>query len=372
MSGTLFPNAAFWGERLQVAREFRGLTQKELADHVAASPALLSLCEKGDRPFPARDLVEAFGEVLGFEPQFFYGPVTDVFREEECSFRHRRSTPERLKAKIRAHATLTGMVINRLRSIFHFPKQNVPHLPARTESEIENAAEECRRYWNLSLDSPIKHVGRVLEHAGVVIVPHLVREDVDAFSRCGPTAVIFLNQAIKSTSRWHFDIGHECGHLVMHSGIPTGTQETEDAANRFASAFLLPRKAFTREFCTDKFDWKHVLAMKRRWQTSAQAIVRRAYDLRLLGAVEYRKAFKYMSWKGWSSAGEPDEPGFQQPELLANALSALGKKVEFTVEALCRELHFTPKTFQDVTGVSIPKHSVSPVAVMPVARRGYE
>ena len=367
MSGTLFPNAAFWGERLQVAREFKCLTQKELATAVSASPSLISLCEKGEKPFPAPDLVEAFGEVLGFEPEFFYGTLTDLFREEECSFRHRRATPERLKAKIRAHATLIAMVITRLRSVFRFPEQNIPRFPALTDDEIENAAEECRRHWNLNLDSPIKHVGRILEHAGVVIVPHLVKDDVDAFSRCGPTAVIFLNQAIQSTSRWHFDIGHECGHLVMHQGIPTGTEETEAAANRFASAFLLPRKAFIREFCTDKFDWKHILALKRRWQTSAQAIVRRAYDLRLLGAVEYRKAFKHMSWKGWTSAGEPDEPAFQEPELLSNALRALGKKVELTIPTLCQELHFKPETFHDVTGIAVPKTD-SGAAVIPFSR----
>jgi Zn-dependent peptidase ImmA (M78 family)/DNA-binding XRE family transcriptional regulator len=367
MSGTLFPNAAFWGERLQVAREFKGLTQKELADAVSASPSLLSLCEKGEKPFAARDLVEAFGEVLGFEPEFFYGPLTDMFREEECSFRHRRATTEKLKAKIRAHATLIGMVITRLRALFRFPEQDIPRFRAHTDEEIENAAEECRRHWNLPLDSPVKHVGRILEHAGVVIVPHLVRDDVDAFSRCGPTSVIFLNQAIKSASRWHFDIGHECGHLVMHQGIPTGTEETEAAANRFASAFLLPRKAFIREFCTDEFDWKHILAMKRRWQTSAQAIVRRAYDLRLLGAVEYRKAFKHMSWKGWTSGGEPDEPAFQQPELLANALGALGRKVEVTIQALCKELHFKPQTFRQVTGVSVPK-TASTAAIIPFSR----
>jgi Zn-dependent peptidase ImmA (M78 family)/DNA-binding XRE family transcriptional regulator len=368
MSGTLFPNTAFWGERLRIAREFKGLLQKELAEAVSASTALISLCEKGEKPFPASDLVEAFAEVLGFEPQFFYGPLSDVFREEECSFRHRRSTPERLKSRIRAHATLTAMVITRLRAIFRFPEQNIPHLPANSDEDIENAAEQCRRYWNLSIDSPIKHVGRILEHAGVVIVPHLVREDVDAFSRCGPTSVIFLNQAVKSTSRWHFDIGHECGHLVMHRGIPTGTPETEDAANRFASAFLLPRKAFKHEFCTEKFDWKHILAMKRRWQTSAQAIVRRAYDLRLLGAVEYRKAFKYMSWKGWTSGGEPDEPAFQQPELLANALAALGQKVDLTAEGLCKELHFKPDTFRDLTGVSVSRTSAKSVAVLPFLR----
>jgi len=88
----------FIGERLQVAREFRGLTQKQLGDAVAASHALVSLCETGKKKDPAKDLVEAYGSILGFEPPFFYRPLEDVFREDECSFRHRRTTPEKLKA----------------------------------------------------------------------------------------------------------------------------------------------------------------------------------------------------------------------------------------------------------------------------------
>ncbi len=368
MSAVLLPNGAFWGERLQIAREFRGLTQVKLGDEVAASPALISLCEKGKKPFPARDLVEAFGSVLGFEPEFFCQPIGDVFREEECSMRHRRSTPEGLKAKIRAHGTLIGMVINRLRYVLNFPEQNIPHVPASTDADIEGAAERCREHWDLGIDRPIKQIGRVLEHAGIVIVPNLVKSDVDAFSRCGPIAVVFLNQAIKSTSRWHFDIGHECGHLVMHRGIPTGTVETEEAANKFAGAFLMPRRAFARDFQISSLDWKHIFALKRRWNVSAQAIVRRAYELGLLGAVEYRKAYKYMSWKGWTSNGEPDEPTFQEPELLSIALSSLGTKVDLTMEMLCKELHFTGQTFKDVTGFSVPADKSRSVEVIPFAR----
>src|SRR5438445_8265552 len=99
------PRDVFWGERLQVAREFKGLTQKELSEAVAASPALVSLCESAKKN-PSRDLVEAFGSVLGFEPDFFYAEIPDIFHEEQCSFRHRRSTPERMINKVRAHGTL--------------------------------------------------------------------------------------------------------------------------------------------------------------------------------------------------------------------------------------------------------------------------
>lgn len=351
------PRDVFWGDRLQIAREFKGLTQKDLSEAVAASPALVSLCESGKKN-PSRDLVEAFSSILGFEPEFFYAAIEDVFREEQCSFRHRRSTSERTKNKIRAHGTLIGLVIARLRTLFHFPIQDVPHIPASVSiaEEIESAAEQCRKHWNLSVESPIMEIGRVLEHAGVVIVPSLSEsQKVDAFSRYGPTAIIVLNQAVKSTSRWHFDIGHECGHLVMHPGIHTGSPETEMAADRFASAFLMPRRAFARDFRPgSSFSWPHIFALKRRWRTSAAAIVRRAYDLGLLGAVEYRKAYKHMAWKRWSSNGEPEEPSFQAPELLANALNSLGTKVELTLEALRKDLRFTADTFREVTGVAVP------------------
>lgn len=365
MSGILFPSDVFWGERLQLAREFRGLTQKELGDQVAASCSLISLCETGKKRDPAPDLIEACGSVLGFEPAFFYGTLEDVFREDECSFRHRRTTPERLKSQIRAHATLIGLVIGRLRSLFKFPQLSLPQITASNSEEIEAAAEQCRQHWHLGLDAPILQIGRVLEHAGVVIVRHLVKSTkVDAFSRYGRTTVIFLNQAVPSTSRWNFDIAHECGHLVMHPGIPTGTIETESAADRFASAFLMPRKAFAREFRMAPFSWKHVFDLKRRWNTSAAAIVRRAYDLRLIGAVEYRQSFKYMSAKGWTK-GEPHEPSFQEPELLETALSALGTKVDLTLEALCKELRFTPNTFLDITGVPVPSSKMKQPEVIP-------
>jgi len=362
------PRRVFWGARLQIAREFKEYTQKTLADKVAASPALISLCEAGNK-YPSGDLVQAFGEVLGFEPEFFYHEVIDMFHEEQCSFRHRRSAQERVKARIRAHATLIGMVIGSLRSLLKFPAQDIPNFPLSrgTASEVEEAAEACRRHWNLRVDGPIMQVGRALERAGVVIVPHLVKTTkIDAFSRCGPTSVIFLNKTVPSTSRWNFDIAHECGHLVMHQGVETGSVETEREADRFASAFLMPRKAFANDFrMGDASDWRHIFAIKRRWQASAAAVIKRAYDLDLIDAVRYRKAYKYMSFHKWTVNGEPEEPAFQEPEILSGALSALGTRIKTTIEELRQQLHFTPETFEEVTGVVVPSARLGPSPVIP-------
>lgn len=353
----LAPREVFCGERLQLAREFKGLTQANLAEAVAAAPSLVSYCEAGKRE-PSADLVEAFATVLGFEPEFFYQPVYDVFRDEECSFRHRRTTPEKTKTQVRAHATLVAMVVEKLRTVFRFPKLNIPAMHASSAEEIELAAERCRTHWNLGVDSPLMHVGRAAEHAGIFVIPHLSQSaKVDAFSRRGKTTIIFLNQAIQSTSRWNFDIAHECGHIVMHQQMITGDEETEAAADRFASAFLMPRRAFEREFRSRTFSWNFIFELKRRWQTSAAAIIRRAYDLHLIDAVTYRRAYQYMSAQGWRTQGEPYEPAFQQPELISMALSSLGNRVDLTVEELCSQLHFTPAMFQEVTGVSVPASS---------------
>jgi hypothetical protein len=77
---------------------------------------------------------------------------------------------------------------------------------------------------------------------------------------------------------------------------------------------------------------------------------KRAYDLKLIDAVDYRQSFKYMSARNWRKGGEPYEPEFKGPELLSTALSSLGTKIELTVDQLCKDLHFAPSTFLAVTG----------------------
>ena len=115
----------------------------------------------------------------------------------------------------------------------------------------------------------------------------------------------------------------------------------------------MPRRAFGRDFRVRPFSWNHVFDLKRSWRVSAQAIVRRSYDLGIIDAVTYRQAFKAMSAKGWRSKGEPHEPAFQQPEMFSAALNALGSKVDLTLEALCRDLHFKPATFLEIARNSV-------------------
>jgi len=348
------PSTAFWGERLQLVREFRALTQKEMGKLLGVSHALISDYEKGKR-FPSPTLLDAISAKTGFLPDFFLRRIDDPFLESQCSFRHRRNTAGRLKDQVRAHATLLGIVVSSFKTMLRFPAFDVPSIPASTPDELEAAAETCRTHWSLDANAPILQVGRVLERAGVVIIPSTVdTTKIDAFSRHGKNSLIFLNRGAGTRpSRWNFDLAHECGHLVAHRDIPTGSLETEQSADRFASAFLLPAKSFSREFRTRSFTWQHVFELKQRWQVSAAAIVRRARDLDLLDDVAYRRAFQYMSFKKWRTKGEPYEPSFQEPELFIGAINTLTASRKRTLLELCAELNLSPSVFTEITGVAV-------------------
>ncbi len=345
----------FVGAKLELARTFRGLTQGKLADEVSASNAAISFYENGKLADPSHDLVDAWGEVLGIERDFFFEPVHDPFRDEECHFRHRQSAPEGLKKQARAFGTLVGMVVDYLKSKLELPAYSVPAVsPSSKGIDVERAAHDCRAAWGLGFDTPITNMGRVLENAGVPVVKTLtLTSKLDAFSRQGKTPIVLVNTN-QPPSRTIFDLAHELGHLVCHQGILTGSMETEREADAFGSAFLLPEKAFAREFRSAPFSWEHMFQLKARWRVSLAAILYRAYSLSLIDALTYRRSFKYLSARGWRKT-EPNEPLEPQPELLYDSIATLHHELGEAPSHMCKRLHFKHETFEQLTGIEPTK-----------------
>ncbi|WP_122673020.1 ImmA/IrrE family metallo-endopeptidase, partial [Pseudomonas viridiflava] len=92
---------------------------------------------------------------------------------------------------------------------------------------------------------PISSMTKLAEKVGVLVVNLAdVDERVDAFSLFNKRPLIVRSTAKSSPGRQRFDLAHELGHLVMRQGIETGCRRTEDQANQFASALLMPRASF--------------------------------------------------------------------------------------------------------------------------------
>jgi len=357
----------FVGARLALARAFQHATLRELADTVSASFGLLGHYEKGLRKNPRPDLVAALARALGVLPSFFFESLHDPWREEECSFRRRAATPEGIKRRARAHGTLIDLVLRDLATMVKVPRYAIPSIKAGDADAIEGAADQCRQAWGLGF-GPIPHIGRVAERHGVILIQHLRHADkIDAFSRRGTRSIIVLNTSRTSTSRWIFDVAHELGHFVLHEGVETGSKSTEGQANLFASSLLLPRKAFAREFLAKPFSWGHVFELKKRWTTSASAIIRRAYHLSLIDPILYRRCYQHMSARGWLKA-EPYEPEFVGPEWLPSAFGIVKDRFGVAPAELGDRLHLAAETFTAVTGV--PIEPAKPLRFKPRPLRG--
>ncbi|MEE9278946.1 MAG: ImmA/IrrE family metallo-endopeptidase [Myxococcota bacterium] len=283
-------------------------------------------------------------------------------RDEECHFRKRATTPLHVRNRVLAHGTLFSELVQWLDDHLRLPLVDVPERDAETLEEIERAAEACREYWDLKVDAPIQNMTRVLERAGVVVAAFSgISTKLDAFSWHGRRPMVIRSTDKGSTSRARWDLAHECGHLVLHAGVVTGEAEREGEANRFASAFLLPRRGFAREFPRSaRLDWTALFRLKQRWGASLQAIVRRAYDLRLLSAVQYRRAHIHISKRGWRTR-EPQEPEGEALELVTTALSVAQEKLGKAPSSIARELGWRGAVFEAVAGVPMPEGEVIPL-----------
>ena len=223
-----------------------------------------------------------------------------------------------------------------------FPDVNIPSAAPSdgnryTEEEIERVAEECRRLWGLGV-GPISNVVGLLETKGIVVCRYEVsKQNIEAFSFWnGSRPFIFLASEKDFAVRSRFDAAHELGHLILHRWI--GPEELEDLktlklieaeANRFASAFLMPRKSFPNEVYTSRLD--AFVELKRRWKVAIQAMVYRCKDLGIFDEFQVTNLYKQISFRKWRK-NEPldDQIPLEQPKLLKRAIEAIigaGKKM---------------------------------------------
>lgn len=351
----------FSGTRLRTARLFRSMTQAALAELSGVVVSHVSQMEGGLRR-PGGGIAEALAAALNFDVEFFYGDPLDEYRSEECNFRSPKTTPEKLKAQALSYGTLLNLLIQHVEKNFELEPQNVPEFRVASPEDIEVAAEICRREWELGIDTPIDNAVRAVESLGGIIVARLPHETerVDAFSRHGTHCTMVLNTERGCASRWRFDVGHELGHLVMHPGLETGDEEHEAQADRFASAWLLPRAGFSREFPRGSYiPLDALVRLKRRWKSSAQSMVRRALDLKLIDAAHHQRLYKAMSAAGWMR-NEPEEPDVEEPESLASALDAWEEDEGVTVRDIARDLRIPIDAIERLTGRKAPPEPEPP------------
>ena len=300
--------ATFIPARLEMARAIRHMTATDLAAAAGTTAPWVSQAENTKKT-PSPELIREFARVLNFPVDFFYRPVKSMPPTDAFHFRATSRLAKKDEATARSLSTLAIELSDWIEATYWAPEPLVPELQDLVDSDValppEQAAEALRGAWGLGV-APIKNLLQLLESKGVKIYSAGgPLQAIDAFSfRHGATPLIFLN-IHKSAERLRFDLAHELGHLVMHGGslyVEPG-KEKEQAANDFASAFLMPR-ADVLGSIRGNLMLEDVLVLKRRWRVSAMALNLRAHRLGVISEWTYGTLARQLSMAGFRR-GEP-------------------------------------------------------------------
>ncbi|CAN0480400.1 unnamed protein product, partial [Discosporangium mesarthrocarpum] len=279
--------AKFNHQLLQLAREYRQMSQTDLAVSVRMTQAALSKIESGITEFISSDLLRDLSATLSFPQEFFLEDEQVTNMGSSALYNRGRkklkaSDMKWISAKINllrrdVRRLLSGVQVNNERSI--------PTLPIEDEGSASSAARKVRAYWNLPA-GPVNNVTELVESAGALIVPFdFGTRHLDGtciwLADCPP--LIFVNEGLPA-DRYRWTICHELAHLVLHT-IPRETQE--DEADEFAAEFLMPGSDI-KPFFRRKVSVQYFASLKPVWGVAMASLARRCLDLRLMSERQYR------------------------------------------------------------------------------------
>ena len=285
--------------RLRFARKRRGITIKSLGSAVGMTPKIISDYENGKRTPPEKTL-SLIAIELNFPVSFFF--LDDILTLDETAVSFRSFS--KMTASVRDSALGAGQIALEfafwLDERFELPSVNIPDL---RDYEPEAAASTLRDIWSLG-ELSIGNMIHLLESNGVRVFSLEEKTlDMDAYSFwMNETPFVFVNNK-KTVERGRFDAAHELGHLILHKhGSPLG-REVELEANRFASAFLMPRGSVISK--AQRFPSLDIfIELKSNWRVATSALIRRMNDLNLVSDWHYRSLMIELS-KKWGRKKEP-------------------------------------------------------------------
>jgi Zn-dependent peptidase ImmA (M78 family)/transcriptional regulator with XRE-family HTH domain len=303
----------FNADMLKLARDAREFTQADLAKTAGVTQALVSKIENGLIGQPSEDVVEKLALAVRFPSTFFY-QAERIVGLPHFHYRKRAKLGTKATAHIGALINIRRQHITKLlRSYEVTPAKPIPQIDVDEAGLTpEKVAERLRGYWMLPR-GPIANVVELVEEAGGIVV--LCRFgtallDGISFRAEGLPPLFFMNRDVPG-DRFRFSLAHELGHIVMHT-VPDDDEKMEDQAHRFAAAFLMPAADIKSYLAAPKLS--SLGRVKAYWKVSVKALIKRAYDLKLITDnqyrwlnVQYSKAFK---------TGEPVPIERETPSLL--------------------------------------------------------
>lgn len=347
--------------RLEQVLAARSLTKGQFASLVGVAASTVTKWSKGDQ-YPEAETFERLASILNVQGEWLTRPMlqpvsTPLYRSNASALKAARAKLEARTEWIQELALLFGEHVD-------YPALNLPERDFQdpeqiSDADIEAAAEECRKLWQLGR-GPIQNLILAAESAGIIVV----REETDITAIEGLSSwslllsrpIVLLSADKANAFRSRFDLAHEIGHLILHKHIPRADDrdrynQMEKQAHRFAGALLLPAETFANEVRVPP-NLDNLLIIKQRWGASVAAMMMRLHALGLLGDDEKLALFKRRSAR-WGSKAEPGDDKWE-PEgarLLRRTVELLISAGVLSAEGIPRYLGFSPRDVEKLCGL---------------------
>lgn len=288
-------------------------TQEDVADAAGLSRAAYRAIEKG-RSTPRVENLRAIAAALEVP---FRELVTPAPRLESVRFRSLKKLKSRDQILVGVARWLQDF--NELERLLDVRK---PHRLAELWAFADRGgagraravAGEARRLFGLDDEEPIHDLCGLLAARGVKVYTLEVASDgflgLSVGERDGGPAVVVNVWSRLAVEHWIFSAVHELGHLILHRDAYDVREESEDReqereAEEFASHFLMPERAFQREWEeTAGLSLLHrVLKVKRVFRVSWRVVLYRVCEP--LGDAERKAIWQRMNASYKGRTGQP-------------------------------------------------------------------
>lgn len=302
------------GQRLYRARKAAGFSLRALGTQVGLTHAAIKKYEDEQATPPSSTLLK-LARALNVRTEYFFRPETLTL--DRIEYRKRSALPQKRLEAIE-HEVIDQIERRvELENLFPAPPlmsfAPVAGLPESISNlmEIENAAEAVRMAWKLGYD-PILDLIDVLETHGIRVF--MIDANVDP-KFDGLAASVNQMPIVVVGSNWpgdrqRFTLAHELGHLMLANRLSPDIKE-EIACNRFAGAFLIPRRSVLQKLGNHRnyIEPKELALLKEEFGLSMAGLLCRARDLGIITSAWRDEQAKFFRIKGWHIT----EPGNQYP-----------------------------------------------------------
>jgi Zn-dependent peptidase ImmA (M78 family)/transcriptional regulator with XRE-family HTH domain len=269
-------------EMVKLAREYRGMTQSELAKRSGLTQPKIARIEIGTITELTTPELDDLSNALAFPQEFFFLPEHRYGYGSSSVFTRTRRLKASERDKMSGLVNVLRIQIKRMLDFVEITaNRSIPRFDLDDDSSASDCAMSLRQVWKLP-SGPIKNMTTLLESAGIMVVEcDFGGVPMDATSvQLGDTPpIIFISKFVPGDRR-RFTLAHELAHLVMHD-LPRPTMEEE--ADEFASEFLMPSSEIASDFSRIQLTrLESYIDLKRFWGVSIAALIRKARTLKKL------------------------------------------------------------------------------------------